>query len=65
MMGAVEDAKKVSSVLIYNFPDSIWTKKLPIILANENSLSQVIDLEDDKEQKFSFFSLLKSIFNND
>ena len=66
MMGAIEDAQKVSSVLIYNFPESVWTKKLPIVLANELTVSKDINTEEKfVEEENTFFSLLKSIFNND
>ena len=66
MMGANEDAQKVSSVLIYNFPESVWTKKLPFVL--EKVITPSEDIEAGKviiEEKRSFFSILKSIFKND
>ena len=55
-LGAKEEAQRSASVLIYNFPNSEWVKKLP------DYFNTLIDNPTEEINDSSFFNIFNSLF---
>ena len=55
-LGLTDEAQKTASVLIYNFPKSIWTKSIPSYFKLNNTEPKI------EQESDGFFSSLKFIF---